>query len=175
MTTSKEMTEAQKAEYLTIGDSLSSYTQQMLLKNLTKAIEASGTAGAVSFCSESAIPLTNEAAATHQVAIQRLSDKNRNPDNTLSSETDLKAWEVISGLMQDKDVNPKHWVAKDGEAVYYYKAIPLGMPTCLSCHGNKDTEIEAETLQAITMKYPNDKATGYEMGQLRGIWKVQLK
>ena len=175
MHTPKEMTEAEKSSYLTLGDSLSAYTQQMLLKNLIHAIEERGTAGAVTFCSESAIPLTNKASETHHVQIQRLSNKIRNPDNALSTQTDRKAWDEINLLMQDKGINPKHWVGKDGDAVYYYKAIPLGMPTCLSCHGNKDTAVEPETLQAISMRYPHDKATGYEMGQLRGIWKVQLK
>ncbi len=175
MQTSNTLSEADKKSYLTLGDSIATYTQLMLLKNLTQAIEDRGTTGAVAFCSEKAIPLSQDASETHHVQISRLTDKNRNPDNKLSSETDKKAWSAISQLMNDKETPQKHWIGKEGDAVYYYKAIPLGMPTCLSCHGKKDGDIAAETLQEISKRYPNDLATGYEMGQLRGVWKVQLK
>lgn len=175
MTTPKELTAIEKNEYLTLGDSLSTYVQQKLLKNLTHAIEKYGTSGAVGFCNEEAIPITEQGGAEHNVVVHRLTDKNRNPDNSLSSETDKKAWQAIIQMMPDKDLNPKQWVGKEGEAVYYYKAIPIGMPTCLKCHGNRDNDIDPATLEAITMTYPKDKATGYEMGQLRGIWKIKLK
>lgn len=175
MTTSKELTAIEKNEYLTLGDSLSTYVQQKLLKNLTHAIEKYGTSGAVTFCSEQAIPITEQVGAEHNVVVHRLTDKNRNPDNILSSETDKKAWQAINQMMPDKELNPKHWVGKEGDAVFYYKAIPIGMPTCLKCHGNKDTDIDPETFETIAMTYPKDKATGYEMGQLRGVWKIKLK
>ena len=175
MNSSGTLSDADKISYLVKGDSIATYMQQMLLKNLTHAIEENGTIGALEFCNENAIPLTEEGSKTHGVEIHRLTDKNRNPNNVLSTESDKNAWSEISRLMGDKDTSPKHWVGKEGDAVYYYKAIPLGMPTCLSCHGNKNSDIEVETLREIAMRYPDDKATGYEMGQLRGVWKVQLK
>lgn len=175
MNNSRTLSDTDKNRYLVKGDSIATDMQQMLLKNLTHAIEENGTVGALAFCNENAIPLTEEGSKAHGAEAHRLTDKNRNPNNILSTEIDKKAWSKISQVMGDKDISPKHWVGKEGDAVYYYKAIPLGMPTCLSCHGNINSDIEVETLREITMRYPNDKATGYEMGQLRGIWKVQLK
>jgi cytochrome c551/c552 len=48
------------------------------------------------------------------------------------------------------------------------------MPTCIKCHGGK-TDITESTQKMIAQKYPNDKAIGYQMGDLRGMWKIKLK
>ena len=51
------------------------------------------------------------------------------------------------------------------------KAIVM-QPQCAACHGsNIDPELE----QAITEKYPNDKATGFDVGNIRGAFVVRSK
>lgn len=165
----------QKNNLLVKGDSITTHTQQLLMKNVMLAIQQKGVPGAVDFCSEKAVILTDSASSIYSSRIQRITDKNRNPDNTLKTAIDKKAWEEISKMMTDKNIVKKQLIIDDNNSVYYYKAIPLGMPTCLSCHGNTQKDITPETLAAIKIKYPNDKATGYSMGQLRGLWKVRVK
>jgi len=46
------------------------------------------------------------------------------------------------------------------------------MPACLGCHGTEGGDINAKTLKIIKQKYPEDKATGYKEGDLRGWWKI---
>jgi hypothetical protein len=46
------------------------------------------------------------------------------------------------------------------------KAIPTGA-VCLTCHG---TEVKPEVLTKIKELYPNDKATGYQEGDIRGAF-----
>ncbi len=46
------------------------------------------------------------------------------------------------------------------------KALQMQQP-CLACHGAADT-IAPEVAEKIHMLYPDDKATGYVEGQLRG-------
>lgn len=48
------------------------------------------------------------------------------------------------------------------------------MAACLKCHGNKTSDISVETLQSIEINYPQDLATGYAVGDLRGMWKIEL-
>lgn len=161
--------------YLTVGDSIAMHAQKTLLANVAEAMQSSGAHGAVDFCNERAIPLTDSIAGIHAVSIQRMSDKNRNPGNVFASKGDEKAWEDLKAMMQDESIQEKHLVMEENGNVYYYKPIALGMPTCLACHGSKESDIAAKTLEVINTKYPDDKATGYQMGQLRGMWKIQLE
>ena len=62
-------------------------------------------------------------------------------------------------------------VSENGQMVYY-KPIKIAMPACLNCHGSAGKEIDTKTLEIITQKYPDDMATGYKEGDLRGLWKI---
>ena len=44
---------------------------------------------------------------------------------------------------------------------------------CLACHGPRET-IEAETLARIDALYPQDAATGYAAGDLRGAFSASI-
>jgi len=166
---SKELSTSEKEEYLALGDSISNRAQMVLLSNVGKQIQKNGTVGAVDFCSEKAIFLTDSVSNEFSTKIQRLTDKNRNPQNAIKSETDKKAWEEFRNNPKNK-----HLVLQENSSVHYYRSIPIGMPTCLMCHGNKQTDISPETMEIIHRKYPQDKATDYKMGNLRGMWKIQL-
>ena len=162
------------ASYLYMGDSIATQAQKILLENVLTAIQLRGEVGAVDFCNEKALPITQQTAAVYQTSITRLSDKNRNPANAITSETDMAAWEKLQGLMTEGGASKKHFIAQENDGVYYYKAIMLGAPTCLSCHGEKGKDIAAETWAQLQMKYPQDKAYNYRLGQLRGMWKIKL-
>lgn len=165
----KELSVSEKEEYLVLGDKISSEAQMVLLSNVSQKIQESGTVGAVDFCNEKALVLTDSVADIYTKNIQRLSDRNRNPKNVIQFETDQKAWK---SLQQNPENN--QLVLQEENSVYYYKSIPLGMPTCLMCHGNKQTDITPETLEIINLKYPEDKATDYKTGDLRGMWKIKV-
>lgn len=166
----KELSVPEKEAYLTIGDSISNQVQAVLLSNVSQKIQESGVVQAIEFCSEKALFFTDSLSVNHQVKIQRLTDRNRNPNNGLQSEMDQKIWNEFR-------LNPKNnqKVFEDNGSVFYYKTISMGMPACLRCHGDKETDIEPETRAYIQMKYPNDLATGYELGTLRGMWKMEWK
>ena len=165
--------EEEKAAFLISGDGIANYAQANLLQNVSHAIEMGGVLNAIDFCSKNAIPITDSISAFYAKDIQRLSDKNRNPANAIQTDLDQKAWEEIKAFMADS-TKAKHLVLEDKSAIYYYKAITIGMPTCLSCHGDQNIDIKPEALQLINQKYPSDKAIGYKMGELRGMWKIKL-
>jgi hypothetical protein len=50
------------------------------------------------------------------------------------------------------------------------RPIPAG-GVCLACHGPAEV-LPNEVKQALKTKYPNDQATGYTAGQLRGAFSV---
>lgn len=162
------LSQEEKTAFLILGDSISGEAQKTLLQNVSKAMQAGGPEYAVDFCHLEAMPLTDSISLKHGVSIRRLTDKNRNPENRIRTDDDKEAWEYIKAeknefIRQDQD-----------GSVSYYKPINIGMETCLTCHG-KPGKIPAETLEIIRQKYPEDLATGYEMGDLRGMWKITMK
>ncbi|GAA5221384.1 Tll0287-like domain-containing protein [Membranihabitans marinus] len=162
------LTTQEEEQYLQLGDSISNIMQKELLKNVKQAIQQRGIDYAVDFCNVKAIPLTDSLSMFNNVKIQRLSDKNRNPNNAIHSQADKMAWEKLS---TDKTDFIEVESSKD---IFYYKPIILALPTCLKCHGSS-SDIAGTTQEMIDLKYPADKAVGYTMGDLRGMWKIQLK
>lgn len=161
------ISDEERADFMILGDSISSEMQAVLLQNVSGAIQKGGTEYAIEFCNLEAMPLTDSISNKFDVKIQRLTDKNRNPKNAITSEFDAEAWEKIKSDKTD-------FIAQDNDGViYYYKPILLGMPACVQCHGHKK-DISEKTLELIDLKYPGDMATGYEMGDLRGMWKIGM-
>lgn len=165
--TVENLTEEEITLYMKSGDEISDEMQKVLLQNVSQAVEKGGTDYAVEFCNVQAMPLTDSISKQHGVEIQRVTDKNRNPLNGLSESVDLATWEKMN-------VDAQEYLeeTEDG-AVYYYKPIRMGMPTCIKCHGGPE-DISESTLSIIQEKYPEDKALGYEMGDLRGMWKIKM-
>lgn len=161
------MSEEDRLSYMHLGDSISKDLQKVLMGEVAGAIQKGGTDYAVDFCHVSATPLTDSVSSRYKVFIQRLSDKNRNPKNAITTQIDSLAWEKINlekASFVEQDI--------DGE-IYYYKPILLAMSTCVKCHGGVD-DISASTQKIINEKYPDDKAVGYKTGDLRGMWKVNI-
>lgn len=165
--TAIQLTEEAELAYLEKGEQITSEMQSVLMKNVQEAMQKGGPEYAVDFCNLNAIPLTDSMSNILNATIQRKSDRNRNPNNAISSELDQMAWNKIKETKK-----PLVQTDNNGHA-FYYKPIQIGMPTCLKCHGTKE-EISEGTAKIIAEKYPNDKATGYHEGDLRGMWKVGI-
>jgi len=154
--------------YSTIGDSLSTISQQTLLQNVAREMKAGGPVHTIEFCNLNASKLMDSLSQEYNVEISRVTSKPRNSKN-MASDFELGLLEALesSGL---KDT----LVTKD-DHVSYYKPIKLGMPACLKCHGEPGTDINEGTLNALRERYPNDIAWSYKMGDFRGAWKIQFK
>jgi hypothetical protein len=62
-------------------------------------------------------------------------------------------------------------VADEKGMVHYFKPILL-QPLCLNCHGNEELDISPAVLAMLKKEYPEDKATGFAAGDLRGMWHI---
>ena len=158
------------SEWKQKGDSIATISQKALLEKVSKAIEKGGTEYAVDFCNVEAMPLTDSLSNSLDVRISRISDKNRNPENELNSETDR---EIFKKFAENNSV--KDSLFNEDEQLVYYKRINLTMPACIKCHGNPKIDIEPNTFEKIKSNYPDDKAIGYAMGDFRGLWKIEFR
>lgn len=146
-----------------------------LVGRLTEEYQQGGAERGVQVCTQVAQSLTREIATEQGVPIRRVSLKNRNPRNAPNAwerqvlqrwERDLRAGKPIGEVSQ--------WRTERGQRVYrYMRPIIIAMPLCLECHGEPKT-IKPEVRRLIRQNYPNDKATGYKLGDLRGAFSVTI-
>lgn len=167
----EELTEIEQTEYLEKGQDLATETQKVLGSNLMKAINEGGPINALEFCNIQAYPLTDSMATALKAHITRVTDKPRNQANMANKDELTYIASVKEKLGAGEQVSPDISVM-DGKVTGYYPIITNQM--CMQCHGSENDQINEETLAKIKELYPNDQATGYGVGELRGIWVVEM-
>lgn len=151
------------------GKNITSSTFMALSSQLQKAMKEGGVSNAVKYCNVQALPITDSLAAIYDVEIKRTSDRVRNPQNTATA-AELGVIKEYQNLLSKGD-QLKPQVGKNEKGKTFYAPI-LTNDLCLKCHGNKN---EMASYDAIADLYPEDQATGYNSGELRGIWSVQFR
>lgn len=163
--------EDQSMNYEELGREYAMGTKAVLGKNLMGAIKAKGTPHAVDFCNTRALPLTDSMAKHYNVSIKRVSDKPRNPSN-VANEAEIAFINVLHKRIANGEELGSKVSEIDGKMVGYYPIETNAM--CLQCHGTPEKDIEKLTQNKIKEKYPKDKATGYGVNEIRGIWVVEM-
>jgi hypothetical protein len=158
-------------EYLTKADTIALAAQKRLIQALSKAIDEGGIPYAIDFCHTNALVIKDSLSGIYGAEVARISAHYRNPvDKPNAAELEiLQAWQQ---LPEGETLEMKIHYAT--QTVTVYKPILIGMPTCLKCHGGAE-DMDVDTRVAIQQKYPEDLATGYRLGELRGAWKISFK
>ncbi|MDH3347249.1 MAG: DUF3365 domain-containing protein [Desulfobulbaceae bacterium] len=140
---------------------------------LVQAMKAGGPVEAISVCKEQAPGIAKTLGEKHNIHIGRTSLKTRNPQNqpdeweakVLASFEDRKGKGEEAAKLDFSEV-----VTENGKEYFrYMKAIPTG-PVCLKCHG---ATIKPEVTTKLDASYPEDKARGFKVGDLRGAFTVK--
>lgn len=142
--------------------------QKELLSALTAAMAAEGPQGAIGVCSSIAPALAAQLSEESGASVRRTALKTRNP----AAKADATEQRVMASWATspiDDEGRPKSWTAREGSEYRYMRAIPT-MPMCLACHGEN---IAPEVTAAIRAHYPEDQATGFAPGQLRGAFSIR--
>lgn len=154
------------------GGELVEATQRELASNLVGAIQEKGTEGALEFCNIQAIPLTDSMSVALEAHLKRVTDQPRNPDN-LANKSELEYIRSAKlDLSEGKEVSPSIQYINE-KVTGYYPIITNQL--CMQCHGKEGSQIDNATLEKIKTLYPDDQATGYDIGELRGIWVVEME
>ncbi len=146
-----------------------------LQTELKAAMQAGGPVAAIGVCNTQAMPITLEVADDYGIQLSRVSLKNRNPANAPNE------WQAT--VLQDfdrqqaagKDITKLAWSetvnTDSGREFRFMKAIPTS-ELCLKCHG---TKLAPDVGQVLAELYPQDLATGYSVGDIRGAFVVTHK
>jgi hypothetical protein len=142
-----------------------------LSETLGEAMGKSGPSGALSVCHEKAPQIAKQVAAAHGVTLRRATHKPRNPKNA-ADEVEKAALDAFMTALAKKEAPTPQVITNADGSRAFLAPIVLGNPLCLQCHGTPGKDIAPETLSAIQKLYPNDKATGFQLGDLRGLWRI---
>lgn len=139
---------------------------------LQSAIKEGGPGHAIPVCNAEAPEIARRLSERPGWTVKRTSHRLRNPANAPD------AWEAVvldsfleraaagEALTALEHAEP---VKSGGETAYrYMKAIPVG-EVCLTCHG---TAVEPALAAEIAAYYPEDRATGFVLGDLRGAFTI---
>lgn len=142
---------------------------------LKATMQAGGPIAAIGVCNTQASPISEKVAAEHGMALSRVSLKNRNPANAPNDWQTLVLEDFEKQYAAGKDITTLAWSETvntgGGQEFRFMKAIPTGA-VCLNCHGSN---IGPEVSQALAGLYPEDKATGFSEGDIRGAFVVTRK
>ena len=101
------------------------------------------------------------------VKLRRTALKYRSPKN----KPDTADRMVMDTFISSKKFKPL--VVDVGNQYRVYKPLKV-KNSCLLCHGARN-DISPELVKMIDRTYPKDKATGFELGELRGVIVAEVK
>lgn len=160
-------------EIIDTGNKLSKELMTKLSSELSHEIKNNGLLSAAKFCNSNALTLTEE-VNLHQVqgiSVKRISLKERNSANRPKAD-EAAVLKSMQKMLNKKEL-PEYIVEQEGKTYKYYKPLVIKKEVCLKCHGDINTSPELDAF--IKEAYPDDKATGYKMGDLRGAILVEIK
>lgn len=147
---------------------------EALKSRLMAAMKAGGPPAALGVCRAVAPDIATDVSKSKERDVGRTALRVRNPDNAPDAferrvlETFV---ERIAAGADPATLEHTEVVSENGAKVFrYMKAIPMAAEPCLACHGpSVDPTLKAQILDL----YPDDAATGFEAGQLRGAFTVR--
>jgi len=157
--------------YSQAADKLVSQYSKALMSTLMAALNENGPAYAVKICQAKA----QDIAVAHSAegwSVKRVSEKWRNVmDRPDTSEVQILKMFANPGAGDDYLTN---WSGPDSARVFhYYKKIVVSQ-MCLQCHGDLQT-VDLDLYKKVKIDYPYDKATGYKVGDLRGMFVIKAQ
>jgi mono/diheme cytochrome c family protein len=115
-------------------------------------------------------PLTETVAQEFPGAtVRRVTLRPRNPDHAADA-TDREVLERFAAAgAPESPAETVVWTETTGR---YYRELRI-QEVCLTCHGNPD-RFPPDLAGTLRQLYPEDQATGYQTGELRGAVRVEI-
>lgn len=143
-----------------------------LKAELTRVMGERGPVAAIGVCRDAAPSIAARLSAESGARVSRTALRVRNPanapDELQRALLEQFAGELASGKFQGP-LEAAFEINRGGQVERrYMRAIPMEA-VCVTCHGKV---LAPEIAAAIAAQYPDDQATGFEPGQLRGAFSV---
>ncbi len=164
--------EAQLAQARQAADAVMARVRGLLEQEMSRG----GPAAAVEACAEKAQGATREEAAKSGLSVRRVSLRYRNPADA-PDDYERAALERLAAEMKAKGLPPEVaevvTPAGGGAAELRYLRPVVVAPHCLACHGQA-ADLAPGVAEILARRFPDDPATGYAAGDLRGAVSVRV-
>lgn len=141
-----------------------------LKQALTGAMKSSGPVAAIDVCKTQASAIAARVSAHAGLRVSRTSARTRNPGNSASTwqAAVLSRWEEQRA--DGADLTSVDYFEELPDGGFRYMKPIFAQPLCLTCHG---ATLSPDIKAALAESYPEDHATGYSAGDLRGAFVVE--
>ncbi len=138
-----------------------------LQATLGAALATGDPVAAIGVCNEQAPGIAAQSGAAAGLQLGRVSRRPRNPANapTHWQRGVLEQW--ATELAAGADLAGREEFVPTPDGGFRYLRPIIIRPPCLVCHG---TAVAPAVAAELRKKYPDDRATGYRLGELRGAF-----
>lgn len=136
-----------------------------LKPQLQQAMEEGGASHAIEVCSAVAPVIASELSASSGWSVKRVSLRQRNHTSARPDDWETARLEEFNQRQAAGEAPGQIRAAGVTNGQYRYMQAQGVEPLCLACHGQN---ISAEVREALRQHYPEDQATGYSLGEVRG-------
>jgi len=146
--------------------------KKVLVSELQRHMGAGGPAAAINMCNTRAPAISASLSEAHNWSIGRTSLKIRNSANAPDDweRGVLERFETQkASAAEGETLEYYEVVEQEGKPVYRYMQAIIMRTACLTCHGSN---LDPTVSQMLSDLYPNDLATGYEAGDIRGAFTI---
>lgn len=142
--------------------------QAELQDRLQTALRQGGPVSAIDVCHKAAPEIAARLSRESGAEVWRIALRERNPAAGAQGEFREQLERLASAPLQaDGSPATVRWVgqANGRRQLHFLRAIPMKDQPCALCHGSNVPPAVRERIAAL---YPNDRATGFIAGELRG-------
>jgi hypothetical protein len=77
---------------------------------------------------------------------------------------------LLEDYLENPETSAPRVVRIDNKTIGYAEPIPM-KPLCTACHGDA---VEDDLASTVSNLYPDDQATGFQVGDVRGLFWVEF-
>ena len=142
---------------------------QELSATLLAAIGTDGPVEAIGLCNVEASPIAARVSEQAGAEVGRTALRLRNPANAPDADARVVLTTFERDLAAGATPPLEHFETRPDGTARYMSAI-VAQPLCLTCHGS---DIAPDVAATVAEHFPDDRATGFAAGDLRGAFIIE--
>lgn len=140
-----------------------------LKPQLVAAIQSGGLASAINFCSVESPKIAQDISMQTGWHVKRVSLKPRNKTTATPDSFEKNILATFDDRQKKGEPPSSMQYSTVVDGSYRFMRAQGVEGVCLGCHGNA---ISSDVKKALDQHYPDDVATGYSLGQVRGAFSL---
>jgi len=155
-----------------VAEEIVQETRTVLIKTISEA----GLKGAIERCSSVALDIAKK-KEKEEWRVRRVSFKYRNPEDVPDDyeKKVLQEFEELkrAGKLTGDYIHAEVVNERGKKFLRFMKPVIIQGELCLKCHGSPG-DIPEDVKEKLKELYPDDKATGYKLNELRGAVSIKI-